>query len=54
VVTGGVGKAEGPSSTAVLNLDTMQWEQPPASRTPYALAQHSATVVGRTKLLAFG
>ncbi|KAF6250631.1 hypothetical protein COO60DRAFT_1681080 [Scenedesmus sp. NREL 46B-D3] len=40
--------------TAVLSLDTLQWEQPETAVHPQGLLAHSATVTGRNKLMVFG
>ncbi|WIA13348.1 hypothetical protein OEZ85_006930 [Tetradesmus obliquus] len=40
--------------TAVLSLDTLQWEQPETAVHPTGLLAHTATVTGRNKLMVFG
>ncbi|GLC41598.1 hypothetical protein PLESTF_000274300 [Pleodorina starrii] len=60
VLYGGASKVGGSMSesvgreVAVLNVESGVWERPSSARTLAASCNHSAVVVGRTKLLVFG
>mmetsp|Transcript_17491 Transcript_17491/g.44035 ORF Transcript_17491/g.44035 Transcript_17491/m.44035 type:complete len:628 (-) Transcript_17491:2367-4250(-) len=59
VLHGGLSRTASPAhdgvgrEVAVLNLETMQWDRPGTARTLAPVHSHTATVVGRTKMLVF-
>ena len=60
VMHGGICRTNSPAhdgvgrEVAVLNVDTMMWDKPGTARAAQAVHCHTATVVGRTKVLVLG